>query len=164
MVVTLYLRMSKESAKPIIAIAGPTASGKTGLGVVIAQRLGGEIINYDSVQIYRGIQIATAKPTQEEMGGVPHHLIDYVDPSINYNAADWARDAGRVILDIEARGKMAILVGGTGFYLRTLCQPLFDSPPTDSKLRERLRAIRADRGSAHLHAILRRLDPSAAGG
>ena len=108
---------------PIYSIVGPTASGKTALGVELALRVGGEIVNCDSVQIYRGIQIATAKPTDEEKRGVPHHLIDYVSPEINYTAADWASDAAEKIREIEARGRVAVLVGGTGFYLRTLREP-----------------------------------------
>jgi tRNA dimethylallyltransferase len=148
--------------KPIYAIAGPTASGKTALGVELALRAGGEIINCDSVQIYRGIRIATAKPTEEEMRGVPHHLIGYVDPNINYTAADWARDAAVKIVDIETRGRVPILVGGSGFYLRTLSRPLFESPKTDENLRERLRAIQRRHGPEHLHAILVRVDPAAA--
>src|SRR6185503_3798252 len=105
--------------KPIYAISGPTASGKTVLAVKLALEIGGEIVNFDSVQIYKGIEIATAKPTEEEKLGVPHHLIDYVDPNINYTAADWARDAAEKIREIETRGKAVVLVGGTGFYLRT---------------------------------------------
>jgi tRNA dimethylallyltransferase len=149
--------------KPIYAIAGPTASGKTALAVELALRVGGEIVNFDSVQIYRGIEIATAKPTKEEKRGVPHHLIDYVDPRVNYTAADWAADAARTISEIESRGKVPILVGGTGFYLRTLRQPLFESPKTDERLRERLRAIKGRRGVEHLHRMLQRVDRAAAG-
>ena len=137
--------------KAIYAIVGPTASGKTALGVELALQVGGEVINCDSVQIYKGIRIATAKPTDEEKRGVPHHLIDYVDPNVNYTAMDWARDAAEKIVDIESRGKVPILVGGTGFYLRTLRQPLFDSPKTDENLRERLRAIQKQHGVEHLH-------------
>lgn len=148
--------------RPIYAIVGPTASGKTELGVKVALSMGGEVINCDSVQIYKEIQIATAKPTLEEMGGVPHHLIDYVDPNINYTAADWARDAAKAIEEIEARGRVPVLVGGTGFYLRTLRQPLFDSPPTDMDLRERLRAIHRHKGAPHLHRLLKRVDHDAA--
>lgn len=124
--------------------------------------VGGEVINCDSVQIYKGIRIATAKPTDEEKRGVPHHLIDYVDPNVNYTAMDWARDAAEKIVEIESRGKVPILVGGTGFYLRTLRQPLFDSPKTDETLRERLRAIQKRRGAEHLHAMLARVDADAA--
>jgi tRNA dimethylallyltransferase len=148
--------------KPIYAIAGPTASGKTALGVELALRVGGEIINCDSVQIYKGIQIATAKPTDEEKRGVPHHLIDYVDPNVNYTAADWAADAAGKVAEIESRNRVAILVGGTGFYLRTLRQPLFESPKTDENLRERLRAIRERRGAEWLHRMLTRVDAAAA--
>ncbi len=152
---------SSPSNKPIYAITGPTASGKTALSVQLALEIGGEVVNFDSVQIYRGINIATAKPTKEEMRGVPHHLIDYVDPNINYTAADWARDAIPVIEEIEER-RVPILVGGTGFYLRTLRKPLFDSPPTDAQLRERLRIIHRKKGAEHLHRLLSRLDPVAA--
>lgn len=148
--------------KQIYAVAGPTASGKTTLSVELAIRLGGEVINFDSVQIYRGIEIATAKPTIEERRGVPHHLIDYVDPNVNYTAADWARDAAVEIREIESRGRTPILVGGTGFYLRTLMNPLFDSPSTDASIRERLRRIKAKRGPEFLHRLLMKIDPQAA--
>ena len=154
--------MAAASDKLIYAVAGPTASGKTALAVEVALGLGGEVINFDSVQIYRGIEIATAKPSIEERRGVPHHLIDYVDPNINYTAADWARDAAEKIVEIEARGKIPILVGGTGFYLRTLMRPLFDSPSTDSSIRERLRTIKEKRGPEFLHRLLTRIDPAAA--
>ena len=148
--------------KLIYAISGPTASGKTALGVELALRFNGEVVNFDSVQIYRGIEIATAKPTMEERRGVAHHLIDYVDPNVNYTAADWARDATEKIVEIESRGKIPILVGGTGFYLRTLMRPLFDAPSTDSSIRERLRAIKQKRGSEFLYRLLTKIDPTAA--
>jgi len=148
--------------QPIYAIAGPTASGKTSLGAELALRIGGEVINCDSVQIYRGIRIATAKPSDEEKLGVPHHLIDYVDPDVNYTAVDWAQDAAEKIIEIEARCRIPILVGGTGFYLRTLRQPLFDSPKTDVDLRDRLRSIQRKHGPVHLHSMLKRIDPAAA--
>lgn len=148
--------------KNIYAIVGPTASGKTALGVELARQIGGEIINCDSVQIYKEIQIATAKPSEEEKRGIPHHLIDYIDPTINYTAADWARDAADKIVEIESRGKTPILVGGTGFYLRTLMRPLFASPQTDDTLRQRLRIIKERQGPEHLHRMLRKLDPALA--
>ena len=148
--------------KPIYAIVGPTASGKTALGVELALTVGGEIVNCDSVQIYKEIHIATAKPSEEEKRGVPHHLIDYVDPNVNYTAADWAKDASERIAEIESRGKMPILVGGTGFYLRTLRQPLFDSPKTDDSLRQRLQKIKVGRGPEHLHQMLQRVDAASA--
>lgn len=155
--------VAKNSEKPIYAIVGPTASGKTELGVALALRLGnGEIINCDSVQIYREIEIATAKPSAAEMRGVPHHLIGYVDPNVKYTAADWASDAAEKISEIERRGNVPILVGGTGFYLRSLRQPFFESPKTDENLRAKLTAIRNKKGAEHLHKILRRVDRAAA--
>jgi tRNA dimethylallyltransferase len=154
--------LRKPDDKSIIAVSGPTASGKTALGVELALRLGGEVVNFDSVQIYRGIEIATAKPSAEERRGVPHHLIAYVDPNLNYTAADWARDAAEKIVEIEARGKIPILVGGTGFYLRTLMRPLFDSPSTDTAIRDRLRAIKERRGPEFLYRLLTKIDPVAA--
>ena len=148
--------------KPIFAISGPTCSGKTTLGVELALKVGGEVVNFDSVQIYQGIEIATAKPTEKEKRGVPHHLIDYVDPNVNYTAADWTNDASEKIVEIEARGKVPILVGGTGFYLRTLRLPLFDSPKTDQALREKLRAEHKEHGAEYLHQMLEKLDPETA--
>lgn len=147
---------------PIYAIAGPTASGKTALAVKLALHVGGEVVNFDSVQIYKGIEIATAKPTREEMRGVTHHLIGYVDPHVDYTAADWARDAAAKIEDIESRGSIPILVGGTGFYLRTLMNPLFESPKTDPELRKRLTILKDRRGAEHLHGMLARIDPDSA--
>ena len=150
-------------SKKIIAVVGPTASGKTALGVAIAQRLGNaEVVSCDSVQIYSGIEIATAKPSIEEMCGVPHHLIGYVNPRVNYTAADWGRDAAQKLTDIEAEGKTAVIVGGTGFYLRTLRQPLFESPPTDPEIRARLLTLKDEKGSEALHAMLCEIDPEAA--
>ena len=154
--------MEKKTSKAIYAIVGPTASGKTEIGVELALRGGGEIINCDSVQIYKEIEIATAKPTEEEKRGVPHHLIAYVPPEINYTAADWARDAAEKIYEIESRGRVPILVGGTGFYLRTLRQPFFESPKTDENLREKLRRIKEKKGAEHLHKILQKVDQKSA--
>ncbi len=153
---------SAENKNPIYAIAGPTASGKTALGVRLAKQVGGEVVNFDSVQIYQKIQIATAKPSEEEKQGIPHHLIDYVDSNTNYTAPDWSRDAAEKIREIESRGKVPILVGGTGFYLRTLRRPLFESPQTDAALRDRLRQIKEQRGAAHLYRMIERVDPAAA--
>ena len=150
--------MQINNLRYIIAIVGPTASGKSELGIQVASQLGGEIINCDSVQVYRDIQIATAKVPVAERRGIPHHLIDFVSPSINFTAADWARAATRKIEEIEARGNVALLVGGTGFYLRALRAPFFPSPPTDEDLRRRLTKIRGRHGSEQLHRILRRFD------
>lgn len=149
-------------APSIIAIVGPTASGKSALGIELALRLGCEIINCDSVQVYREIQIATAKVPLAERRGVPHHLIDFVSPRINYTAADWARAAIEKIEEIEALGRRVLLVGGTGLYLRALRQPFFPSPPTDERLRARLTQIRERHGPERLHRILQRFDSAEA--
>lgn len=151
-----------QTARPIVAVVGPTASGKSDLGIALALRAGGEVINCDSVQVYREIEIATAKVPPEERRGVPHHLIDFVPPEVRYTAADWARDALRVIGEIEARGRTALLVGGTGFYLRALREPFFEAPPTDENLRRRLEHVRERRGPERLHRLLTRLDPDSA--
>jgi len=156
------LQFDSMTERPIYAISGPTASGKTALGVALAKRVGGEVVNFDSVQIYREIEIATAKPSSAEMQGIPHHLISYVDPRTNYTAADWARDAAAKIAEVEARRNVPILVGGTGFYLRTLMRPLFASPPTDAALRQKLRDLKETKGSEYLHRILKRVDPDSA--
>ncbi len=147
---------------PVIAIVGPTASGKSTLGIEVALALDGEIINCDSVQVYQEIQIATAKVPLEEQKGVPHHLIDFVSTHVNYTAVEWAREAARKIEEIESRGRIPLLVGGTGFYLRALRQPFFESPQTDEALRRRLNNIRERRGPEYLHRLLRRIDSAAA--
>ncbi|MGH9870956.1 MAG: tRNA (adenosine(37)-N6)-dimethylallyltransferase MiaA [Pyrinomonadaceae bacterium] len=153
---------SKPNAPGLIAIVGPTASGKSTLGIEVALRLNGEIINCDSVQVYQGIEIATAKVPLAERRGVPHHLIDFVSPNINYTAGDWAREAAAVIDDLQQRGRVPILVGGTGLYLRAFRNPFFASPQTDESLRRRLNELRERRGAEHLHAVLGRLDPLSA--
>jgi len=151
-----------NNLRQIIAIVGPTASGKSDLAIQIALEIGGEIINCDSVQVYQDTQIATAKVPISERRGIPHHLIDFVPPSINFTAADWARVATEKIHEIERRGHVAMLVGGTGFYLRALRQPFFPSPPTDEELRARLTKLREQHGLEHLHKILARFDPGEA--
>lgn len=156
------MNSSASSNQPIIAIVGPTASGKSELGIELALRFKGEIVNCDSVQVYREIEIATAKVPVRERRGVPHHLIDFVPPEVSCTAGEWAREAEQKIAEIEARGHLALLVGGTGFYLRALRQPFFPSPKTDAELRRRLTAIRERHGAAHLHRMLRRLDPQSA--
>ena len=155
--------MSAEiNQKPILAVVGPTASGKSTLAIELALQINGEIINCDSVQVYQGIQIATAKVPPTERRGIPHHLIDFVSPTINYTAGDWAREAAAKINEIEERGHLPILAGGTGLYLRALRRPFFASPPTDETLRQRLTAIRERRGAEHLHRLLQRFDPKSA--
>ncbi|HXU39125.1 MAG TPA: tRNA (adenosine(37)-N6)-dimethylallyltransferase MiaA [Blastocatellia bacterium] len=146
----------------IPAIVGPTASGKSELAIKLARELDGEIINLDSVQVYRGIQIATAKVPLAERQGVPHHLIDIVEPTENFTAGDYARIALRTIQEIESRNNTAIFAGGTGFYLRALVRPFFEGPKTDPELRQRLIDLRDKRGADHLHRLLERVDPHTA--
>jgi tRNA dimethylallyltransferase len=150
------------NSRGVIAVVGPTASGKSALGIALARQLNGEIINCDSVQVYQGIEIATAKVPLAERQGVPHHLIDFVPPEVNYTAGEWARAAAQTIVEIEARGCVPLLVGGTGFYLRALRRPFFASPPTDPALRSRLNKIRERHAPEHLHRLLKRLDTNAA--
>ncbi|MFY9570137.1 MAG: tRNA (adenosine(37)-N6)-dimethylallyltransferase MiaA [Blastocatellia bacterium] len=151
---------SKETV--IAALVGPTASGKSELGIKLALARNAEIINLDSVQVYRGLYIATAKVPAGERRGVTHHLIDIADPTENFTAGDWARLANSAIEQIESRNHRAIFVGGTGFYLRALLKPFFEGPKTDLKLRERLVRLRDQRGAGHLHRLLSRVDPEAA--
>lgn len=146
----------------IPAIVGPTASGKSELGIKVALSREGEIINLDSVQVYRRISIATAKVPIAERRGVQHHLIDIVEPTENFTAGDYARLAARTIQEVEAGHRSPIFVGGTGFYLRALVKPFFEGPKTDPQLRDRLVKLRDRYGPEHLHRILTRVDPQAA--
>jgi tRNA dimethylallyltransferase len=148
------------SPQPLIVVAGPTGSGKSGLALRLAESLGGEIVNYDSVQIYRGFDIGSAKPSPEQRRRVPHHLFDIVDADQEFHAAAYATLARNVCADIEARGKRAILVGGTFFYLRALLSGLPEMPGRDEPLRARIRAIsERPRGPERLHRWLSKIDP-----
>ena len=143
----------------IIAIAGPTAVGKTALSIALAKALDGEIISCDSMQIYRGMDIGTAKPTKAEMAEVPHHMIDVADPADNYSCADYAKEASLILADILARGKTPIFCGGTGLYLESvLYEGAYSSPEADEALRETLWAKTAEEN----HAALMKVDPEAA--
>jgi len=148
--------------KLIPVIVGPTASGKSDLAIRLALALDGEIINLDSVQVYRGIYLATAKVPRDEQRGVAHHLIDIAEPTENFTAGEYARRATQTIRDIESRGRTALLAGGTGFYLRALVKPLFEGPSTDERFRTRLIRLREKRGAEWLHRMLRRVDDAAA--
>src|SRR5262249_7898845 len=119
----------------LVAILGPTATGKSALGLAVAERYGGEIVHCDSTAAYRGFDIGTDKVARADQRGIPHHLIDIVDPTDEYTAAQYARDASRVVRDIDARGRLPILVGGTGFYYRALTRGLFPGPGRDAALR-----------------------------
>lgn len=146
-------------AQPIV-IAGPTGTGKSALALRIAEAIGGEIVNYDSVQIYRGFDIGSAKPLAEVRARVPHHLFDIVDADAEFNAADYAREARAVCEEIASRGKTALLVGGTFFYLRALLHGLPEMPGRDPALRARIRRIaERPRGNGRLHRWLSKIDP-----
>ena len=146
----------------ILAVLGPTATGKSALALALAERYGGEIINCDSTAVYRGFDIGTDKVPVAERRGIPHHLIDIADPTEVYTAAQYAHDASRVIRDIHARDALPILVGGTGFYYRALTRGLFPGPGADSALRARLDRVAARKGPERLHRMLRRVDPESA--
>lgn len=147
---------------PLIAIVGPTASGKSDLALFLAESFSGEIVNYDSVQIFRHLNIGTAKPTAEELRRVPHHMIDIREPTEVYTAGDYQRDARRILEEIRTRHKLPILVGGTGLYLRALTEGLFNGPKRSMYWRNRLEMLAERKGRAHVHRLLNRLDPAAA--
>ncbi len=147
----------------ILCVVGPTASGKSGLALALAQRLGGEIISCDSMQIYRGMDIGTAKATAAERAAVPHHLLDLAAPDRPFSAADFVTAAQAAIADITARGRLPILCGGTGLYLDSLLRPTaYAAPPPDPALRASLAAELAAEGAEAMHARLAALDPAAA--
>lgn len=152
-----------SQTRPWIVIAGPTGSGKSVLGVAVAEQLGGEIVNADSVQVYRGFDIGSAKPPESLRERAPHHLFDHVTADEDFNAAEFSRRARLVCKEIESRGKRPVIVGGTGFYLRSLLQGLPEMPEANERIRQRLRRIHASaRGRALLHRWLARVDPIAA--
>ena len=130
-----------EQKTRLLVIGGPTGSGKSDLALRIAEEIGGEIVNADSMQIYRGMDIGTAKPSAEEQARVPHHLLDIVSPDVNFTASDFRREAAAAIADIDSRGKKAILVGGTGLYIRALLEGLVDSPTGDPELRRQFAEV-----------------------
>jgi len=149
-------------ARPLIAIVGPTASGKSALGMRLARETGGEIVSCDSQQVYRGLDIGTAKATAKERAEVSHHLIDVVALDEPFSAAEYARLARAALEDITARMRLPVVAGGTGLYLRALLEGLFDGPARDEDTRRRLEALGERFGDARLHRLLRHLDPRAA--
>ncbi len=151
-----------QPEKPLIVLAGPTASGKTALSIRLAQEFNGEIVSCDSVAVYRGMEIGSAKPSLEERALVPHHMIDVAWPNEACTAGEYSRMAREALEGISERGHLPIIAGGTGLYLRALIDGLFPSPPRDQELRERLRTSAELRGPAHLHRMLLRLDAAAA--
>jgi tRNA dimethylallyltransferase len=146
----------------LVVVLGPTASGKTALSLALAERFHGEIVNCDSVAMYREFDVGTAKPTAAECARAPHHLVDCVAPTNHITAGEYARQARQVLDEIKASGHLPILVGGTGLYLRALLEGLFPGPQRSEELRQRLRERSENRGSSYLHRILRRLDSAAA--
>ena len=159
---------SKQPA--LVAIVGPTASGKSNLAIYLARQFAGEIINCDSIQMYRRFDLGSGKLSRAEQEGIPHHLIDVLDSHerfatggyARYAAGEYARLARETISLVEARGKLPIIVGGTGFYLRALLDGLFPGPTRNPKLRQRLQSRSTQKGPAHLHRLLGRFDPASA--
>jgi len=147
---------------PLVVIVGPTGSGKTSLSLVLAREFDGEIVSCDSVAVYKDFEIGTAKPTRAERALVPHHLIDVAEPSMEFTAGEYARVARQVLRDTTSRGRLPIVVGGTGLYLRALIDGLFPGPQRSEELRERLRTKAEKRGPEYLHRILQKIDPNAA--
>jgi tRNA dimethylallyltransferase len=146
----------------LVVVLGPTASGKSSLAITLAQQFHGEIVSCDSVAVYREFEIGTAKPNRTERALVKHHLIDVAEPGEVFTAGEYARQARTAISAIASRGRLPIVVGGTGLYLRALLEGLFPGPQRSEDLRQRLRERAAVRGSSHLHRILSRLDASSA--
>jgi len=147
---------------PVILIHGPTASGKSALAIEVARRLGGEIINADSMQVYRDLQVISARPTEEEMAGVPHHLFGHVDAATRFSTGEWLEAARAVIKRLERQNKHAIFVGGTGLYLLALTQGLSDIPPVPDEIRAEVKAINDAEGADGLRARLMPHDPELA--
>ncbi len=148
--------------RQVVAVLGPTASGKSALGVALARRFGGEVVACDSTAVYRGFDIGTDKVPPGEQQGIPHHLVDVVGPDAEYTAADYARDAMAAVDAIAARGRLPILVGGTGFYYRAMTRGLFPGAGREPALRARLDRIAARFGAGRLHRLLAHIDPPSA--
>jgi tRNA dimethylallyltransferase len=148
--------------RPLVTVAGPTGSGKSSLAIALAETFGGEIVNCDSLQVYRHFDIGAAKLPEAARHGIPHHLIDILDPNEIFTAGEYARLARETIANISARGRLPIVAGGTGFYLRALLDGLFEGPSRNQPLRDRL-AARESRRHGSLHRLLRRFDSEAAG-
>jgi tRNA dimethylallyltransferase len=150
------------SDAPLVVIVGPTASGKTSLSLTLSRDFHGEIVSCDSVAVYKEFEIGTAKPSRAERSSIPHHLIDVAEPTTEFTAGQYARAAREVLRDITSRGRLPIVVGGTGLYLRALIDGLFPGPQRSQELRDQLRKRTEERGAEYVHRLLRRLDPKAA--
>lgn len=147
---------------PLVLLAGPTASGKTSLSIVLSTRISAEIVNADSMQVYRYMEIGTAKPTLEQRQSVPHHLIDVADPDEPFDAARYLHLARPVIEDIRERGRVPLVVGGTGLYMRVLTRGLCSGPSSDAEMKKKLLAAEKSKGLGQLYCDLRRIDPESA--
>jgi tRNA dimethylallyltransferase len=158
----LHMNERSMSLPLLVVILGPTASGKTSLSLCLAESMQGEIVSCDSVAVYREFEIGTAKPAKADWKRVPHHLIDIAAPMEMITAGDYARLARLALNNIASRGRLPIVVGGSGLYLRALLDGLFAGPPRSEELRIRLRERAAERGAEYLHKLLRRVDPGAA--
>jgi tRNA dimethylallyltransferase len=154
--------MASVASPLLIAVVGPTAAGKSALALRLALAHGGEIVSCDSLQVYRGLDIGSAKPTPEERGQVKHHLVDVADPPEAFSAADYARLGRAALVSVRARDRRPLVVGGTGLYLRALLRGLFAGPSRDEALRARLEAMAARHGERRLHRWLASVDPAAA--
>src|SRR5215831_544695 len=143
----------------LVAVLGPTGSGKSSLGIELARKLNGEVLACDSTQVYRHFDIGTAKVPPAERQGIPHHLLDLVEPSEVFTAGEYRRRALEVLADVTARGRLPILTAGTGLYLRALIEGLSDAPERSEDLRARLREMAQEKGAEYLHRLLARLDP-----
>ena len=154
--------LDERTTRTIVAIVGPTGAGKSELALELAESLGGEVVSFDALQVYRGLDIGTAKVLPSERRGIPHHLLDEVEANEEFSAAEFVRRAVPAIEGIAARGKVPILVGGTGLYLRALRRGLFEGPGRSPGVRDRLLAIADRRGAKALHRMLRRWDPDLA--
>lgn len=154
--------MEGSSNNKVAVLVGPTAVGKTAVALELAQELGAEIVNADSLQVYRELDIGTAKPTPEERVLVPHHLVDVADPPDAYDADRYSREGREVLAELHTRGVIPLVVGGTGLYLKALLSGLFTEGSPNPKIRRRLREELTDRGLPHLYERLRRLDPASA--
>lgn len=152
----------KERKEKIFLLAGPTAAGKTEYAVALAQRHNAEIISADSMQVYKYLNIGTAKPTPEERKGIPYHLIDFVDPAEQFNAAEFIKLADEKIAEISTRGRIPLVVGGTGMYIRSLLHGLFEEPSKDPEVRRELEAIAEKEGLISLYKRLQAIDPESA--
>ncbi|HSR67995.1 MAG TPA: tRNA (adenosine(37)-N6)-dimethylallyltransferase MiaA [Acidobacteriota bacterium] len=154
--------MQSSGQRSLVIIAGPTASGKSALALKAALRLGGEIVNCDSMQLHRGLAVGTAKPSDEERATVPHHLYDRLDPDEFFSAGRYMKESREICAAICGRGHLPLVVGGTGLYLRALLQGVFEGPSADQDLRRRLKLSEEQKGPGHLYRMLKRLDPEAA--